>query len=89
VYAKLPDWFKIDTPLGTYNPDWAIQWKDEEQDKLFFVVESKGTMELDLGLRGKELSKIKCGKAHFKAIESEMIVAASSEDIKTYGLSVS
>jgi len=87
VYAKLPDWFKIDTPLGTYNPDWAIQWKDDKEDKLFFVVESKGTMELDLGLRGKESSKIKCGTAHFKAIDSEMIVAASSEDIETYALS--
>ena len=86
VYAKLPDWFKIDTPLGTYNPDWAIQWKDEEQDKLFFVVESKGTMELNLGLRGKESSKIKCGKAHLNAIDSEMIVAAGAEYIETYAL---
>jgi type III restriction enzyme len=86
VYAKLPDWFKIDTPLGTYNPDWAIQWKDDEGDKLFFVVESKGTMELNLGLRGKESSKIKCGKAHFNALDSEMIVAAGAEDIETYAL---
>ena len=88
VYAKLPDWFKIDTPLGTYNPDWAIQWKDDEVDKLFFVVESKGTLDLDLGMRGKESSKIKCGKAHFKAIGSEMIVATGQDDVSTYALGI-
>jgi len=51
------------------------------------VVESKGTMELNLGLRGKESSKIKCGKAHFNALDSEMVVAARAEDIENYALS--
>ena len=35
VYSKLPSWFKIDTPLGTYNPDWAVLWKDSKEEKLF------------------------------------------------------
>ena len=86
VYAKLPSWFKIDTPLGTYNPDWAILWKDDNEEKLFFVVESKGTTELDLGLRGKERAKIDCGMEHFKALGSEMIVAAEMSDIENHAL---
>lgn len=87
VYAKLPSWFKIETPLGTYNPDWAVHWKDNSVEKLFFVVESKGSTELDLDLRGKEKSKIICGKAHFKAIGSEMIVAKDKKEIQDYAMS--
>jgi type III restriction enzyme len=85
VYAKLPDWFKIETPLGTYNPDWAVLWKDNEDEKLFFVVESKGSTGL-FDLRGKEKSKIDCGKKHFKAIGSEMIVASGMDDVEEFAL---
>lgn len=85
VYTKLPAWFKIDTPLGTYNPDWAILWKDDKEEKLFFVVESKGSTGL-FDLRPKEQAKIDCGKKHFKALGSEMIVAASMDDIENYSL---
>lgn len=85
VYAKLPNWFKIDTPLGTYNPDWAILWKDNNNEKLFFVVESKGSTSL-FDLRPKEQGKIDCGKKHFSAIESEMIIAASMSDVEDYAL---
>ncbi|MEP2238219.1 MAG: type III restriction endonuclease subunit R, partial [Maribacter sp.] len=80
VYAKLPGWFKIDTPLGTYNPDWAILWKDGNEEKLYFVVESKGTTMFG-DLRPKEQGKIDCGKKHFKALDTEMIIAASMEDV--------
>ena len=83
VYAKLPDWFKIETPLGTYNPDWAVLWKDKDDEKLFFVVESKGSTGL-FDLRRKEQSKIDCGKKHFKAIGSEMIVASGIEDVENF-----
>lgn len=86
VYAKLPDWFKIDTPLGTYNPDWAIMWKDQDEEKLFFVVESKGSTGL-FDLRPKEAGKIKCGKSHFSAIGSKMIVATEMADVEDYALS--
>lgn len=85
VYAKLPNWFKIDTPLGTYNPDWAILWKDNNEEKLFFVVESKGSTGF-FDLRPKEQGKIDCGKKHFTAIDSEMIVAASMSDVEDYAL---
>ncbi len=43
VYAKLPSWFKIPTPLGSYNPDWAILIEDKGHEKLYFVVETKGS----------------------------------------------
>lgn len=85
VYAKLPNWFKIETPLGTYNPDWAILWKDDKEEKLFFVVESKGSTGL-FDLRPKEQGKIDCGKKHFTALGSEMIVASEMEDIRDYVL---
>ena len=80
VYAKLPNWFKIDTPLGTYNPDWAILWKDGDEEKLFLVVESKGTT-LFGDLRPKEQGKIDCGKKHFEEIGTKMIVAANMDDV--------
>lgn len=86
VYAKLPSWFVIDTPLGTYNPDWAVLWKDENEEKLFFVVESKGSTGL-FDLRPKEMAKIDCGKKHFEAIGSEMIVASEMSDVVDYALS--
>ena len=70
VYAKLPDWFEIDTPLGSYNPDWAVLFEVDGQEKLYFVVESKGTM-LGGMLRDTEKDKIKCGRAHFKALGEE------------------
>lgn len=85
VYTKLPNWFKIDTPLGTYNPDWAILWKDGNDEKLYFVVESKGTT-LFGDLRPKEQAKIKCGIRHFNEIGSEMIVAESMADVISHAL---
>ena len=64
VYAKLPSWFKIPTPLGTYNPDWAVVVEDEGKEKLYFVVETKGSSWWD-DLRHLEGAKIKCGEKHF------------------------
>ncbi|MDE2845560.1 MAG: DEAD/DEAH box helicase family protein [Gemmatimonadota bacterium] len=68
VYAKLPGWFTIPTPLGSYNPDWAILIDTEEGEQLYFVVETKGTLLLD-DLYQSESAKIKCGKAHFNALK--------------------
>ncbi|MGL5590840.1 MAG: DEAD/DEAH box helicase family protein [Metamycoplasmataceae bacterium] len=71
-YTKLPKWFKIPTPLGSYNPDWAILLKDEsKQTKLYFVVETKGSKNID-NLRVSEFQKIECGKKHFVALENEV-----------------
>lgn len=71
VYAKLPSWFTINTPLGTYNPDWAVVIDDEGMSRLYFVLETKGTTDLE-DLRGKETQKIKCGEKHFEALGSEV-----------------
>jgi type III restriction enzyme len=80
VYAKLPGWFKIDTPLGSYNPDWAVLVEMDGQERLYFVVESKGTLFTD-ALRPMEQAKIDCGREHFKALgtEVEFTVANSYE----------
>jgi type III restriction enzyme len=67
VYAKLPGWFTVPTPLGTYNPDWAILVEEAGAARLYFVVETKYGLFLD-DLREKEEAKIKCGEEHFKAI---------------------
>ena len=67
VYAKLPGWFKVPTPLGTYNPDWAVLVEKDGEERLYFVVETKSSLFAD-DLRGKESAKIKCGEAHFKAL---------------------
>ena len=71
LYAKLPGWFKIDTPLGTYNPDWAILIEVDGKEKLYFVVETKSTLFTD-ALRPTEKAKIKCGKEHFKALGNKV-----------------
>lgn len=67
VYAKLPAWFKIPTPLGTYNPDWAVLVEQDDEEKLYFVVETKSSGWWD-DLRHQEGAKIKCGEKHFSAI---------------------
>ena len=71
VYAKLPGWFKIDTPLGSYNPDWAVLVEVDGQQRLYFVVESKSTLLTD-ALRPAEQAKIDCGREHFKALGTEV-----------------
>jgi type III restriction enzyme len=71
VYAKLPLRFKIETPLGSYNPDWAVLIDRDGAERLYFVVESKSSL-MAGDLRDKELAKIKCGKAHFRALGSEV-----------------
>ena len=80
VYAKLPSWFKIDTPLGSYNPDWAVLVDKDGAEKLYFVVETKGSMFSD-ALRPTEKAKIECGKAHFEALGNDtQFIKADSYD---------
>ena len=69
VYAKLPDRFKVDTPIGSYNPDWAIVLNTNEGEKLYFVAETKGTDNIN-DLKGSEKKKILCGRKHFEVIDS-------------------
>ncbi|MCK4622974.1 MAG: DEAD/DEAH box helicase family protein [Desulfuromonadales bacterium] len=65
LFVKLPAWFKIETPVGSYNPDWAIV--KEEDEKVYLVRETKGTKD-QLELRSAEWAKIRCGRAHFKEL---------------------
>ncbi|MDP3608015.1 MAG: DEAD/DEAH box helicase family protein [Methylophilus sp.] len=85
VYAKLPGWFKVPTPLGSYNPDWAVLVEQDGAERLYFVVETKSSLFTD-DLRDKESAKIECGKAHFKALAigenpAKYIVATKFEDL--------
>jgi type III restriction enzyme len=85
VYAKLPGWFKIPTPLGTYNPDWAVLVEKDGAELLYFVVETKSSLFTD-DLRDKESAKIECGKAHFKALAvgenpAEFLTARNIDDL--------
>ena len=81
LFLKLPKWFVIETPIGEYNPDWAIVKKVHgTEEKLYFVRESKGTMDAKK-LRVTEKEKIDCGKAHFKEIGVEFEVVTGIEQI--------
>ena len=71
VFAKLPPWFQIPTPLGGYNPDWAILVDTEDGLRLFFVVETKGDVFSD-ALRPSEKARIDCGKKHFEALDTDV-----------------
>lgn len=84
LYAKLPDWFRIDTPLGTYNPDWAIVVENEGAERLYLVIETKGSLFAD-ALRPTEKAKIDCGKAHFASMEPsvELQQARTLADVLT------
>jgi type III restriction enzyme len=67
LYVKLPRWFTVDTPVGEYNPDWAIVMDHPEDGKpiLYLVRETKDTLNLD-ELRPDERRKVKCGEKHFR-----------------------
>lgn len=85
LYAKLPSWFKVPTPLGPYNPDWAILFDQDGTQRLYFVVETKSSLFTD-DLRSKEDAKIKCGEAHFAALgvgekPARYMVATSFGDV--------
>ena len=73
VYVKLPDGFFISTPVGHYNPDWAIAFYDGKVKHIYFVAETKGSMS-SMQLRLIEESKIHCAKEHFKAISNGNVV---------------
>lgn len=73
VYAKLPKGFAIPTPVGNYSPDWAIAFNKGTVKHIFFVAETKGTME-SLNLRPIEQAKISCAKKLFKQLSSGQVV---------------
>ncbi len=78
LYAKLPDWFKISTPLGSYNPDWAVLIEKDDDKKLYFVIETKANINAD-ALRPTELQKIECGCKHFEALGNDATFKAEDD----------
>ena len=85
IYAKLPAWFKVPTPLGSYNPDWAVLVEKDGAERLYFVVETKSSLFAD-DLRDRESAKIKCGEAHFDALAigknpARFVKATKLEDV--------
>lgn len=80
MFFKIPSRFKIDTPIGTYNPDWAVYLEKNGEEKLYFVLETKGTDNL-YGLRPEEQQKIHCGARHFRALDD---IEFSKQPIKNW-----
>jgi len=88
IYAKLPAWFKVPTPLGTYNPDWAVLVEVSGEERLYLVVETKGSLFAD-ALRDNEAAKVACGAAHFQALAvginpARYVKATNVDDILDY-----
>ncbi|UZT81567.1 hypothetical protein [Caproicibacterium sp. BJN0003] len=84
MFFKIPDRFKIETPIGTYNPDWAVYLTKNGEEKLYFILETKGSTNF-MDLRTKEQLKIHCGRQHFKALEDgvELRVATNWNTLKS------
>ena len=78
LVVKLPAWFTIDTPVGTYNPDWAIV--KQEADTLYLVRETKGTRDF-LNLRNAERDKVICGERHFDALGVPFAVVVTAGEV--------
>jgi type III restriction enzyme len=78
LFVKLPRWFEIDTPIGRYNPDWAILKHNEET--LYLVRETKSTKDF-LKLRTTEADKVRCGQRHFEAIGTSFAVVVSADEV--------
>jgi len=88
VYVKLPDWFKIETPIGNYNPDWAAVITNNGEEKLYFVIETKGT-DVEEFLRTPELAKIEFARKHFAAINADVIFEGPANDVNQFLLDAS
>lgn len=78
MFFKLPGWFKVETPVGTYNPDWAIV--KQEDNKVYLVRETKGSKKKDQ-LRGAEGDRITCGTAHFEALGVDYKTVVTADEV--------
>lgn len=83
VYTKLPNGFYINTPMGKYNPDWAVAFKEGSVKHVYFVAESKGNDLQNSQLRGSEESKIECARRHFKAISDNGYIYDVAKDYQS------
>jgi type III restriction enzyme len=78
LFVKLPRWFQVETPVGFYNPDWAIVKEDDI--KIYLVRETKGTKDFEK-LRNSEADKVRCGRKHFEALNVDFQVVVESKEI--------
>ena len=78
LFVKLPSWFEIETPVGKYNPDWAILKHDGQA--LYLVRETKGTRDF-LKLRTSEADKVRCGQRHFETLGVPFAVAVTVDEV--------
>ena len=83
VYTKLPRGFYINTPMGKYNPDWAVAFREGSVKHVYFVAESKGNDLQGSQLRGSEESKIECARRHFKAISDNGYIYDVAKDYRS------
>lgn len=83
VYTKLPNGFYINTPMGKYNPDWAVAFREGSVKHVYFVAESKGNDLQGSQFRGSEESKIECARRHFKAISDNGYIYDVAKDYKS------
>lgn len=83
VYTKLPNGFYINTPMGKYNPDWAVAFREGSVKHVYFVAETKGDDLRESQIRGSEGSKIECARRHFKAISDNGYIYDVVEDYKS------
>lgn len=83
VYTKLPRGFYINTPLGHYNPDWAVVFREGSVKHVYFIAETKGSMR-EVDLREAEKSKIECARRHFASLSNSTVkydVVQSYQDL--------
>jgi len=78
LFVKLPSWFEIDTPLGKYNPDWAVLKHDGQA--VYLVRETKSTRDF-LKLRTAEADKVRCGRKHFETIDVPFAVVVTADEV--------
>jgi restriction endonuclease len=78
LFVKLPGWFEVETPVGKYNPDWAILKHDRQA--LYLVRETKGTRDF-LKLRTSEADKVRCGQKHFETLGVSFAVAVTADEV--------
>jgi type III restriction enzyme len=78
LFVKLPSWFLIDTPVGQYNPDWAILKHDGQA--LYLARETKATRDF-LKLRTTEADKVRCGAKHFETLSVPFAVAVTADEV--------
>jgi type III restriction enzyme len=78
LFVKLPRWFEIETPVGKYNPDWAVVKEDGQT--LYLVRETKGTKDF-LKLRTDETDKVRCGEKHFEALNVSFKVVMNADEV--------